>query len=178
MTRAILNVDGYMVGPPAVGSVVYCGLGIRAFFHSGIYVGEERIVELHGSGEVRAVSPEQFTPDALIGWALIARVAAFIVAPIPAAVAVVGFTAPFDSMKIHVSCRGHRAARSDGVASRARSKIGQRRPYSFLKYNCHHFTYECLTGRRIKTARFLPAVMEQAANRPLEADAWPIWRRD
>ena len=36
VTRAILNVDGYMVGPPAVGSVVYCGLGVRAIFHSGI----------------------------------------------------------------------------------------------------------------------------------------------
>ena len=177
MTRAILNVDGYMVGPPAVGSVVYCGLGIRAIFHSGIYVGEERIVELHGSGEVRAVSPEQFTRDALIGWALIARVGAFIVAPIPSALAVVGSTAPFDSMKIHVSCRGHRAVGSDCVASRARSEIGQPRPYSLLKYNCHHFTCECLTGRRIKTARFLPAVMEQAENR-LRADAWPIWRRD
>ena len=178
MTRAILNVDGYMIGPPAVGSVVYCGLGVRAIFHSGIYVGEERIVELHSSGEVRSVPPEQFTRDALIGWALIARVAAFIVAPIPTALAVVGSTAPFDSMKIHVSCRSHRAVGSADVASRARSKIGKRRPYSFLKYNCHHFTYECLTGRRIKASRFLPAVMEQAKKHPLEADAWPIWRRD
>lgn len=176
MTRAILNADGYMVGPPAVGSVVYCGLGVRAIFHSGIYVGTNRIVELHSSGEIRAVAPEEFTRDALIGWALIARVAAFIVAPIPSALAVVGATAPFDSMKIHVSCRGHRAVGSDYVASRARSKIGQRRRYSPLKDNCHHFTYECLTGR-IETSRFLPAVMKEAKNR-LRADAWPIWQRD
>lgn len=44
------------------GSVVCCGI-FGVLQHTGIYVGDNQIVELHGSGLIRAVSFERFLND-------------------------------------------------------------------------------------------------------------------
>ena len=44
---------------PAVGSVVYCNLGLVAE-HSGIYVGRNKIVHLSGDGHIEKVSAKEF----------------------------------------------------------------------------------------------------------------------
>ena len=44
---------------PAVGSVVYCNLGLVAE-HSGIYVGRNKIVHLSGNGHIEKVSAKEF----------------------------------------------------------------------------------------------------------------------
>ena len=44
---------------PAIGSIVYCNLLI-AVEHTGIYVGNNKIVHLDGEGIVKLVSPKEF----------------------------------------------------------------------------------------------------------------------
>ena len=44
---------------PAIGSLVYCNLGIVAE-HSGIYVGRNKIVHLSGDGHIEKVSAKEF----------------------------------------------------------------------------------------------------------------------
>lgn len=51
---------------PEKGSVLYCDLTGSFLEHSGIYVGDNRIVHLNGKGEIEAVSPAEFlSPFAL-----------------------------------------------------------------------------------------------------------------
>ena len=51
---------------PKKGSVLYCDLTGSFLEHSGIYVGDNRIVHLNGKGEIEAVSPAEFlSPFAL-----------------------------------------------------------------------------------------------------------------
>lgn len=45
---------------PQPGCVVYCDFHLGLTEHSGIYIGENKIVHLNGKGEVRAVSPRVF----------------------------------------------------------------------------------------------------------------------
>ena len=45
---------------PEKGSVLYCDLSFGIAEHSGIYVGDNRIVHLNGKGEIEAVSPAEF----------------------------------------------------------------------------------------------------------------------
>lgn len=45
---------------PAIGSVVYCDLVFGYMEHSGIYVGNNKIVHLSSLGEVEAVTPPEF----------------------------------------------------------------------------------------------------------------------
>ena len=45
---------------PKKGSVLYCDLSFGIAEHSGIYVGDNRIVHLNGKGEIEAVSPAEF----------------------------------------------------------------------------------------------------------------------
>ena len=48
--------------PPKIGAIVCCGLG-GMLDHTGIYVGENTIVELSGSGLVKAVSMQRFLAE-------------------------------------------------------------------------------------------------------------------
>ena len=51
---------------PQKGSVLYCDLTGSFLEHSGIYVGDNRIVHLNGKGEIEVVSPAAFlSPFAL-----------------------------------------------------------------------------------------------------------------
>ena len=45
---------------PKKGSVLYCDLTGSFLEHSGIYVGDNRIVHLNGKGEIEVVSPAEF----------------------------------------------------------------------------------------------------------------------
>ena len=47
---------------PVPGSIVCCSV-YQAFDHTGVVIDEDTIVELHGSGLVRAVSPKRFLSD-------------------------------------------------------------------------------------------------------------------
>lgn len=45
---------------PAVGAIVCCGIG-GVLEHSGIWIGDNTIIEVDGNGLVRALSPQRFT---------------------------------------------------------------------------------------------------------------------
>ena len=45
---------------PVPGSVLYCDLAMGYMEHSGIYVGDGKIVHLSGEGAIEVVSPKQF----------------------------------------------------------------------------------------------------------------------
>lgn len=45
---------------PAVGSILYCDLAFGYMEHSGVYIGNNRIVHLAGRGDIEVVSPKQF----------------------------------------------------------------------------------------------------------------------
>ena len=42
---------------PVMGSVVYCDLAFGHAEHSGIYIGNDQIVHLDGSGDIEIVTP-------------------------------------------------------------------------------------------------------------------------
>ena len=45
---------------PLAGSIVYCDYRFGVAEHSGVYIGNNRIVQLSGSGKVEQVSPREF----------------------------------------------------------------------------------------------------------------------
>jgi len=54
------NVFRDKVDEPEIGSVLYCDLAFGYAEHSGIYIGNNEIVNLHGNGKIEIVSPEEF----------------------------------------------------------------------------------------------------------------------
>jgi len=104
---------------PKIGSIVYCDLCFNTVEHSGIYIGNNTIVHLDGSGVVEAVSPQQF----------LARLDGFNTA-----------------MSIYVSCIDNEAVGCEKIAKRAKEQIGVKRNYHLLDDNCHQFTAGCITG--------------------------------
>lgn len=45
---------------PVEGSILYCDLAFGYAEHSGVYIGDGRIVHLNGQGKVEVVSPSEF----------------------------------------------------------------------------------------------------------------------
>lgn len=45
---------------PKIGSVLYCDLAFGYMDHSGIYIGDGKIVHLSGKGNIEIVTPKQF----------------------------------------------------------------------------------------------------------------------
>lgn len=54
------NVFRDKIETPRLGSIVYCDLLFGYAEHSGVYVGNGRIAQLSGKGNVEAVSPKKF----------------------------------------------------------------------------------------------------------------------
>ena len=104
---------------PAIGSVIYCKL-VSQFEHSGIYIGNNKIVHLNGDGLIEAVSPKEFG-ERLDGLNL----------------SFCNYTSS-NSKGVSVG--------SKKVADIAKKMIGKRRDYSLVLDNCHQFTAGCLSG--------------------------------
>lgn len=97
---------------PKPGAIVCCGIA-GVLEHTGIWVGDNTIVELSGSGLVKAVSPQRFLDNRSGGEIFIAA----------------------DS-------KGQALADND-AASRAVQEIYQFYDYDLLDNNCHHFVWQC-----------------------------------
>jgi hypothetical protein len=102
---------------PAYGSVVYCQLG--PVEHSGIYVGNHKIVQLNGQGRIEKVSLSGFTDH---------------ITTIDSAIYF-----PCDNEYGHALGLGL-------AGSMAIDMIGKRRNYNLILDNCHQFSSGCLTG--------------------------------
>ncbi|MBI9031689.1 hypothetical protein JEZ13_06795 [bacterium] len=133
---------------PIPGSLVYCDL-MDVVEHSGIYIGDNRIVHLSGSGLIEAVSPETF----------IGRLNGL-----------------NKSQFIEVSCVDGCAVGSEEVANRAIRMIGNTRKYNLIMDNCHQFTSGCLSGNFENADNFL-WMLKDEARKVLGATQWRAWER-
>ena len=99
---------------PEVGAIVCCGLG-RIFDHTGIYIGDDTIVELAGSGLVKAVSMKRFLAE---------RSGENI------------FIACDSNAKPLVN---------DLAAQKASEQVFNYYEYDVINNNCHRFIWQCFT---------------------------------
>ncbi len=133
---------------PVKGSVVYCGLFGYAE-HSGIYIGDNKIVHLDGSGIIEVVSPQQFI-ERLSGLN--------------------------PAMSIYVSCNDSSATGTNTIAKRAKKMVGKNRKYHVILDNCHQFTSGCITGNFDNADNFLWMLKSTAGNK-LSTNKWRVWER-
>lgn len=98
--------------PP--GSVLHCNLG--PVEHSGIYIGNNQIVELSGQGQIQLTNPRGFLS---------------------------GFPG---TAHIFAACDDFGPLYKPSIVSRAKHKAGHTRSYSLIFDNCHQFTAGCITG--------------------------------
>ena len=108
---------------PAPGSIVCCHV-YGVIEHTGIWLGDEMIAELHGSGLIRAVSPQRFLAGRTGDCIFVAANA------------------------------GHQAMADEETASRALECVFTYRDYDLLENNCHRFVWFCLTGEECEIRSF------------------------
>ena len=137
---------------PILGSIVYCDLTPFPFIgpkveHTGIYVGNDRIVHLDGDGHIRKVSPNEF----------LERLGGFNCA-----------------MTIYVSSHNGSAVGSIRASQRALAAVGKARNYNFILDNCHQFTCGCITGNFESARKFFWTVDDTAVSH-LSCNEWRAW---
>jgi hypothetical protein len=139
------NVLRDKVSEPAIGSMVYCD-----FFHAehtGIYIGNGKIVHLDGNGKVKSVGHDSFL-DRMDGLNT--------------------------AISIYVSCNGADPVGCSEAARRARAMLNRRIDYNLLMNNCHQFTAGCLTGEFENGYNFF-SLLKPLAEETLDANAWRVW---
>ena len=106
---------------PQRGSILCCHLGL-AVDHSGIYIGENRIVHMSGDDGIEVVGPAEF----------LARL---------------GGSNP--ALTIWCACRNDTPVASEKVARRAEKALGDLKwqDYDLWSKNCHQLTQYCITGK-------------------------------
>jgi len=111
---------------PNLGAIVCCGIG-GVLDHTGIWIGDNTIIEVDGNGLVKAVSPQRFTQDRSGKGIFIAC----------------------DSLGIPLA--------SEMAAQRAIEQIYQVRDYHLFANNCHQFIWQCFhaDGQAITTFKAL-----------------------
>ena len=143
---------------PRIGSVLKVALPFGAD-HTGIYIGDDEIVEvtnIDGVATVQIVSAEEF-----IEGEGLARIGTF----------------------IYVACKQDRegnciAMGSKDIADRARAAVGQTSNYDLVYNNCHMFVEYCITGKRSDLSGILMGVETALDNKFIEhgyerlADMW------
>lgn len=131
---------------PLTGSVVYCKILGGVAEHSGIYVGNNQIVHLNGSGLVECIPPETFLDKES--------------------------RSSFNA--IYVAAHAGMAVGSKDAAKRARNMIGSFQEYDILQNNCHRFVSGCLTGDLDNADCFL-WMLKHTCRRTLGANSWCIY---
>ena len=143
---------------PRIGSVLKVALPLGAD-HTGIYIGNDEIVEVtnvDGVATVQIVSAEEFIEGE-------------------------GFART--GMFIYVACKQDRngnciAMGSKDIADRARAAVGQTSRYNLVFNNCHMFVEYCITGKRSDLSGILMGVETALDNKFIEhgyerlADMW------
>ncbi|WP_448550031.1 hypothetical protein [Thalassotalea fusca] len=111
---------------PAYGSVICCGIG-GVLDHTGIWVGDDTIVELDGNGLIKPVSVARFTKERSGKNIFVAC----------------------DSKAQPLALAA--------AADRAIEQIYQVKDYHLFDYNCHHFVWQCFapTDKHITTFKAL-----------------------
>ncbi len=104
---------------PVKGCILKCDLTVF-LEHTGLYIGNGKIVSLNRHSQIRIENSRSFFPPG---------------------------TNPA-SNRIYVACYGNtdEPLRSSAIAKRAKKKVNQQTPYNVLFNNCHRFTAGCITG--------------------------------
>lgn len=110
--RDSVSLDG------CAGAVVFCNLAI-ILEHSGIYIGNKRIVELNGDGYIREIDYSTFLNDSLFRTGL--------------------------NIFTFTDLNGN-VLYSRGIAYRAEFRIGEKKNYNLIFENCHKFSAGCISG--------------------------------
>ena len=131
---------------PSVGSIVYCDLA-HVCEHSGIYIGDGKIVHLDGGGDVEVVSHKDFLNR--LG----------------------GFN---PALSVYISCKDTEAIEDFSAAERAISMIGNRRNYNLVFDNCHQFTSGCITGNFENADNFWWA-LKNTIEKYYAVNSWRVW---
>ena len=126
---------------PEIGAIVCCGIG-GVLDHTGIWIGENTIIELDGNGLVKPVSPRRFTGDRSGKGIFIAC----------------------DSLGQPLV--------SAQAAELAIEQIYQQRDYHLLDNNCHQFIWQCFqpNAKEITTFRSLSVNVAQLFDRVIYWD--------
>lgn len=132
---------------PVVGSIVYCDLAAGQAEHSGIYIGNNRIVHLNGDGVIESVTPDKFM-NRLDGLNT--------------------------AISIYVSCHKGQAVGNLEVAERAKRQIGRKRDYSLIFDNCHQLTSGCLSGNFDNSCNFFTFLKDEVCD-IIGGDEWRVW---
>lgn len=98
---------------PTLGSIVCCGIG-GILDHTGIWVGDDTIIELDGNGLIKPLSSKRFTKERSGKKIFVAC----------------------DSTGTPLS--------SEVAAQRAIAQIYQYRDYHVIENNCHQFIWQCI----------------------------------
>jgi len=101
---------------PVRGSIVYCDLAFGYAEHSGVYVGDGRIIHRTGKGLIEATSIRQFLSDTTA-------------------------LSIYVSCNAHGNSIGNGL-----TAQMAEDMLGVQTDYSLLNENCHQFCSYCLSG--------------------------------
>lgn len=133
---------------PKPGSVVYCKLGIMVE-HSGIYIGNDEIIHLDGSGKIEKISASGF----------IRRIGGF-----------------NPSAAIYVSCKDTTPVYRQNAVRRALDLLGGSREYNIIMDNCHQFTVGCITGEPCNPSNFF-YFLEATLETELGHNNWRVWER-
>lgn len=111
------------ISEPAIGAVVCCGIG-GVLEHTGIWVGDDTIVELDGNGLIKAISSKRFTKERSGDKIFVAC----------------------DSMGNALAC--------EVAAQRAIEQIFQYQDYHLFDNNCHHFIWQCFQPNDLSLTTF------------------------
>ncbi|MDN3652209.1 lecithin retinol acyltransferase family protein [Thalassotalea ponticola] len=125
------------------GALVCCGLG-RVLEHTGIWVDDNTIVELHGSGLIKAVSPMRFLHER-------------------------SGTDIFVACDRH-----GQALADEITAQRAAKSVYQMWQYNLIKNNCHRFAWYCISGLKADVTTFhqLNKYLSKRFDRKIYWDKW------
>ncbi|MEO2077383.1 MAG: hypothetical protein ABGX20_18780 [Bacillus sp. (in: firmicutes)] len=145
--RSFFDESTYTKTPPALGSLVYCVLG--PVEHSGIYIGNNQIVQLNGKGQIECVKPRTFTDH----------------------------ITTYDP-DIFIPCKINSKDPVGNVmaSGRAIDMINSKRNYNILMDNCHQFSAGCITGDFENPNNFLGWLKESYESSVDETISWVRWR--
>lgn len=132
---------------PIPGSIVYCDIFLGFAEHSGVYIGDNRIVQLNKYGEIEAVTPKEFVSGTSSRSIYVS------------------------------SREAQGSTKSVGlytIAKRAESMVGRKRSYGFIVENCHQFTTGCMTNEFNNTNNFLWMLKDETRKR-IQANTWRQW---
>ena len=108
---------------PMPGSIVCCFV-FGVIEHTGIWLGDDSLVELHGSGLVRPISSKRF---------------------------LAGRTG---SRIFQACDHQHHPLIADKALARATASIYQYRDYDLFDNNCHRYVWSCMTGEEVAISSF------------------------